>query len=447
MLRTVFALSTPPARSALAVIRVSGPLTTSCFPLISGPPLSPSRAHFRSIVDPKTMQMIDQAVVIYYPKPKSFTCEDTLEFQVHGSLAIIRKLLNLLGKIPNFHPAEPGEFTKQALENGRFDTLQVEALSDLIRAETEWQLNQAVAQLTGETGKVYTRWREELLKALAMCEAWIDFEEPDEDSHLADKIRLILEATLQEVTHHLSAAYLSKPLSVSLLGPPNSGKSSLLNALVREEIAIVAATPGTTRDINRATLDISGLPVTFYDTAGLRETLDPVELEGQRRALQTQHSAAIKLCILDVTECEVWGEGYKWPPGLNIDKPDLVLINKIDLKPGFKAKYVDYKGEKIECLHVSCLSREGLTDLLSFISSHISHSRPPEGTVLITRERHKIHIENLKLRLEAALEEEKSLDMRSEELREAVKCIGRVAGRVDAEEVLDKVFQEFCIGK
>lgn len=447
MLRTVFALSTAPARSALAVIRISGPQASSALCLAPGPAISPFKATFRPLIDPTSHLVLDHAVVLYFPKPRSFTLEDTVELQVHGSLAVIRKLLTLLGKMQGFYPAEPGEFTKQALLNGRFDALQVEALSDLIRAETDWQLNQAVAHLEGAAGKVYTRWRELLLRTLAMCEAWIDFEEPGEDEHLESKISTAIETVLREVEQHLAAAYLSRPLAVALLGPPNSGKSSLLNALAREEIAIVAPTPGTTRDINRATLDLSGLPVTFYDTAGLRKTQDPVELEGQRRALQTQQAALIRLCVLDKTECRVDGDAYRWPEGLVMERPDLVLVNKVDLQPGNRAKYVDFRGEKVDCMHISCKTKEGLTSLLAFISTRISQDRPPEGTVLISRERHKVHIEALQGRLQSALNDSKSFDMKSEELREAVKCIGRVAGRVDAEEVLDKVFQEFCIGK
>ena len=447
MLRTVFALSTAPARSALAVIRISGPQAFSALSLAPGPPISPLKATFRPLLDPTSQQVLDHAVVLCFPKPRSFTREDTVELQIHGSLAIIRKVLSLLGKIQGLHPAEPGEFTKQALINGRFDTLQVEALSDLIRAETDWQLNQAVSHLEGAAGKVYSRWREELLHSLAMCEAWIDFEEPGEDVHLEAKIDAGIQAILREVEHHLAAAYLSRPLAVALLGPPNSGKSSLLNALAKEEIAIVAPTPGTTRDINRATLDISGLPVTFYDTAGLRKTQDPVELEGQRRALQTQKAALIRLCVLDRTECRVEGEAYIWPETLIMEQPDLVLINKVDLLPGNRGKYVSFKGGKVDCMHISCKTMEGLTPLLAYISARISQDRPPEGTVLITRERHKVHIESLKEHLQSALDESKSFDMKSEELREAVKCIGRVAGRVDTEEVLDRLFHEFCIGK
>ena len=336
------------------------------------------------------------------------------------------------------------------MDNGRFDQLQVEALSDLIRAETDWQLGQAMSHLEGNATRTYNEWRERLITALAYCEALIDFEEPSEDPQLEAKVNTILETVVRDMESHLAAAYLSKPLAVALLGPPNSGKSSLLNTMAREDIAIVSPTPGTTRDINRATLDISGLPVTLYDTAGLRKTQDPLELEGQRRALQTQQSALLRLCILDATELQpsvTHSDWYQWPKDLTVERPDLVVVNKRDLRKGGEKAWIEFGQGRVECLHTSCKTGEGITEVVGWLAIKLKQERPPDGTVLITRERHKQHISQCVSHLHLSLSPSKQLDLKSEDIREAVACIGRVTGRVDVEEVLDKVFSEFCIGK
>jgi tRNA modification GTPase len=447
MAETIFAPATAPGRSAVAIIRVSGPASGDiCRRLTKKPPPPPRRAALRYLCDPASGEAIDQGLVLWFPGPASETGEDVLELQVHGGRAVLAELLLALASLPGLRPAEPGEFSRRAFLHGRLDLTAAEGLADLVAAETRVQARQALRQLEGELGRLYERWRSELLGALARLEAEIDFA-PDQDvpEDALAAIRPVLARVSAEMAAHLDDARrgerLRAGLTIAVIGPPNAGKSSLINRLAQRDVAIVTPEPGTTRDVIEVHLDLAGYPVTLLDTAGLREPVGGAEAEGVRRARQRAAEADLRLVLLD---------GALWPAvdaatqGL-LDEGAIVAVNKADLgrfdgEPSVAGR---------PAVRLSCRTGEGLDRLLELLR-RAAHEQMAGGEApALTRARHRAALRGAldALTRSAALPAAAELALLAEDLRLAVRAIGRITGRVGVEDLLDRIFSEFCIGK
>ncbi|MGH6982238.1 MAG: tRNA uridine-5-carboxymethylaminomethyl(34) synthesis GTPase MnmE, partial [Stellaceae bacterium] len=391
-----------------------------------------TRVRFR---DPDSGDIVDDGVAIYFPAPHSYTGEDVAEFHVHGSRAVIAALLEILGRREGFRLAEPGEFTRRAFENGKLDLTEAEAVADLVDAETAAQRRQALRQLDGVLGALYEDWRARLMRALARIEAEIDFPEEDLPPDLWAGIRGDVAALAAEISAHLAdgrrGERLRDGVSVAILGPPNAGKSSLLNALARRDIAITSATAGTTRDVIEARLDLGGYPVLLADTAGLRPSGDEIEQEGVRRALARAEAADLRVVMLDATQPRATID-----PRLAGDGA-IVVLNKIDLAPGATMD---------GALRLSVATGEGMEALLKRLTEEVARRAGDQSAPLITRARHR---ESLTLSAQSLIRFATATlpELAAEDLRQAARSLGRITGRVDVEDMLDIVFRDFCIGK
>ena len=441
---TIFALATAPGRAGIAVLRLSGPQAGEAVQAIARfmpPPRVARRAQFR---DPFGGETIDDGLVLFFPAPRSFTGEDVAELHVHGSRAVVAALIEALTRLPGLRLAEPGEFTRRAFENGKLDLTAAEGLADLVAAETSAQRRQALRQLEGELGRLYEGWRERLLRALAHVEAEIDFPEEGLPGEIWDRVRADAKVLRQEIAAHLAdgrrGERLREGLSVAIIGPPNAGKSSLMNALARRDVAITAATAGTTRDVIEVGLDLGGYPVVLADTAGLREAADAVEEEGVRRARARAAAADLRLVVVDATR----PEEARALRGL-IDADALIVANKIDLAPGDSAAWADELGAG-PVLRLSVATGEGMPGLLARLEAEMKSRFAAAGAPIITRARHRAALEEAAAALDrfaiATLPE-----LAAEDLRAATRALGRITGRVDVEDMLDIIFREFCIGK
>ncbi|WP_210496316.1 tRNA uridine-5-carboxymethylaminomethyl(34) synthesis GTPase MnmE [Microvirga antarctica] len=432
---TIFAPASGFGRAAVCVVRISGPQSRFILETIAGPLPAPRQLALRTLRDPVSGESLDQALVAFMPGPGSFTAEDQAELQIHGGLATQGAVLRAVGALPGCRAAEPGEFTRRAFLNGRMDLTQVEGLADLIDAETEAQRRQALRHLEGRLGNVAEGWREEVLQVLAMIEAGLDFSDegdvPDAlDGVIAARLAT-LEASLREVLASPSGERLRDGLMVVLAGVPNAGKSTLLNALARRDVAIVSPIAGTTRDVIEVRCDLGGFPVTIVDTAGLRETGDAVEQEGVRRAEARVQQADLVLWL--VPPDAVPGSVPKGRKVLRIGtKSDL---NRI--RDGF------------DCL-VSAETGEGMEALVARLRAEAEAALGGGSDALLTRERHRTALTECHASLLTAmrmLEGAFPGELVAEEVRMASRALGRITGRVGVEDVLDRLFAGFCIGK
>jgi tRNA modification GTPase len=439
MTDTIYALSSAPGRAGVAVVRVSGPLALDIVVVLTGAvPPAPRKAVVRKLLD-EGRAPIDQALVLWMPGPASFTGEDVAEFHVHGGRAIVEALLAQIRRTRDTRPAEPGEFTRRAVENGKLDLTQAEAVMDLVDADTQAQRRQALRQYGGSLGRLYDGWRGRLVKALAWAEAEIDFSDEDLPGELAHRSQMEVIEIVGEIEEHLDDSrrgeLIREGVRLAVIGPPNAGKSSLINALARRDVAIVHETAGTTRDVIEVRLDIGGVPVIVADTAGLREAGDPVEREGVRRALARAEEADATLLLVDGSA----DDPFAGLPADARDKAALVIWNKADLLRETPA------GERL--LQVSLKTWEGWDALLVAISQLVAAKADQASEVpVITRARHRRALEDAVAALRRSLVAP-DVELFAEDLRLAVRAIGRVTGRVDVEELLDVVFRDFCIGK
>jgi tRNA modification GTPase len=438
--QTIFALSTGRLPSAIAVVRVSGPQASAALASLAGKMPAP-RIATRALLRDTGQQPIDDAVVLWFPGPASATGEDVAEFHVHGGRAVLAALFVALSSLKDVRAAEPGEFTRRAFENGKLDLTEAEALDDLIHADTDRQRRQALRQLKGLLGDKARDWRARIIEASALIEAGIDFsDEGDVPAELIAPAMEKIKALLGEIEEVLAAQGKSERLRdglvVAIAGPPNVGKSTLINALARREVAIVSPYAGTTRDVIEVQLDLDGFPVTVIDTAGVRETDDPVEQEGVRRARVRAAEADLVLWMIDA-------EHDRDPREDAV--PVWTVRNKIDLAPSAAALRRQSGGTDFE---ISAGRGDGLPELIrgliGFAQDYFGSS---EGG-LIGRERQR------KLLQQAALMLRRSMDVigegeefAAEELRAAAGSLGRLIGRVDVEDILDAIFKDFCIGK
>jgi tRNA modification GTPase len=432
--RTIFAPATARGRAGVAVVRVSGAMAARSLEALAGSVPAPRTARFAALDDPATGEAIDRGLVLWFPGPASFTGEDVAEFHVHGGPAVVAALLAALGRLGDCRLAEPGEFTRRAFLNGKLDLTQAEGLGDLIAAETAAQRRQALGQMAGGFARLADDWAGRLTRTLAHVEAAIDFPDEDLPDDLLGPARAVAEALEREICGRLAdgrrGEILRDGLSVALIGPPNSGKSSLMNALSGRDAAIVSAQAGTTRDVIEIHLDLGGYPVILADTAGIREGADPIEAEGIRRARARAAAADLRLLVLDAGAPEALA-GFA---DLR-DEATLLVWNKTDLAaaPG-------------DGLSVSAATGQGLAALVEALAARAEGVLAGGDAPVVTRERHRVALEDCVDCLARAVAGQDPA-LIAEDLRLAARALGRITGRVDVEDLLDVIFRDFCIGK
>ena len=444
---TIFALASAAGRAGVAVFRVSGPGAARAFVDLTRRALPPPRLAVRVRLRCRaTGEVLDDGLGLWFPAPKSFTGEDVAEFHLHGGRAVEAAVTDALRGLEGLRLAEPGEFTRRAFENGKFELTAAEGLADLVNAETEAQRRQARRQLEGELGAIYEGWRRRLIEALAHYEAVIDFTDEELPADLSQKVKHKMLGLKEEISLHLDdnrrGERLRDGIYIAIIGAPNVGKSSLLNALARRDAAIVAETAGTTRDVIEVHLDLGGFPVIVADTAGLREAADGVESEGIRRAEARAADADITLALFDIT---LWPELDAKTLAL-VNDDTVPILNKADLlAPGQGPDTKERVGGRPVVI-ASAETGAGMAELLERLESMVSQRIDLAGSPALTRARHRDALEQSVDALgrfagasEAALA--------AEDLRLAVRALGRITGRVEVEDILDVIFRDFCIGK
>ena len=436
----IFALSSAPGRAAIAVVRVSGRDLAARLAGFGIGNVVPRYAKLCRLRDPGTADLIDEALVLYFSAPNSETGEDVVELQVHGGRAVIARLLEALGSLPGFRPAEPGEFARRAFANGKLDLTTAEGIADLVDADTEFQRRQALRQATGGLAQLYRQWREQILEAMALTEAAIDFS--DEGDVAGEALSLAQERAdglRNQIIAHLDGAnrgeIVREGYRVVLAGPPNAGKSTLMNALARRDVAIVTDIPGTTRDVLEVRLDLGGMAVVVSDTAGMRETVDAIEQEGIRRARDAMARADLVLWLVPPDRASAVDPGEQ-PAGACVVR----IATKADVGP--PPDDVPFA--------VSARTGEGLEELTDLIArrAQAAAAGPAPDDPVPTNARHRHHLERAVQSLERARRhDEATAELAAEDLRLAAGELGRLTGAVDAEEVLGAIFGRFCIGK
>lgn len=395
----------------------------------------PPRAAVRTRLRGHDGAPLDDALVLWFPAPSSVTGEDVAEFHVHGGRAVVAGVLTALAMWGEARPAEPGEFTRRAFENGKLDLTQAEAIADLVDADTAAQRRQALRQLGGELGRLYEAWRGELIGALAYLEAHLDF--PDEDlpdtlpQEVDRAIQPLMAAMESHLADHARGERIREGFHVAVVGPPNVGKSSLINALARRDVAIVSPWPGTTRDVIHVPLDLGGYAVVLSDTAGLRETENEIEQEGIHRARREARLADLVLRVRDPTSIAEGPASLGWT-----DVPRLDVLNKSDLGGSV------FPGE----IAVSARTGAGLPALVAALAEAATGGSSAEGAPTLTRARHRAAVSDALMALQRA-SRATAADLQAEDLRMAARALGRITGRVGVEDVLDVVFTSFCLGK
>ena len=443
MAQTIYALASGKGRSGVAVIRVSGPDTATVLSALLGGRLpSPRQASRAWLRDPAGGDLIDDGLVIWFPAPGSYTGEDVAELHIHGGRAIQQRLFQLLENQPGLRMAEPGEFTRRAFENGKMDLTEAEGIIDLIDAETEAQRQQALRQARGELGTLYQGWSDRLARILAYYEAEIDFADEDLPEDIGQKTRPGIEEMIAVIDGHLNdnrrGERLRDGVHIALIGAPNAGKSSLLNLLAQREAAIVSDIAGTTRDVLEVHLDLGGFPVTVSDTAGLRETVDVIEQEGVRRALAAADRADICVLVVDASD---QSEGQRGNIVRYMEIADLVVFNKTDRTYGMSDRSLPENHVKI-----SVKDGSGVSEMLANIGSLVEARFGLTEAPVITRERHRNALLEARDHLQRSMMAPE-VSLAAEDLRLALRAVGRITGRVGVEELLDIIFRDFCIGK
>lgn len=426
------------------MLRLSGPAAGAALVALAGRGLpAPRRAVLAVLADPETGEKLDRGLVLWFPGPTSYTGEDVAELHVHGSPAVVSGLMAALGRLAGLRPAEPGEFTRRAFDHGKLDLTAVEGLADLIAAETAAQRRQALRQMDGALARLYEGWRGDLIHLMARVEADIDFPDEDLPAGLVGLVRGRLPGLIGAMAAHLAddrrGELLRDGYRIAIIGAPNVGKSSLLNALAKREAAIVAATAGTTRDVIEVHLDLAGYPAILADTAGLRATSDAIEGEGVRRARARAAAADLKIALFDASAAPI---ADPETAGL-VDDETLVAVNKTDLA----LPPATLLGRP--ALALSVTTGQGLDRLVREIEARIARRLDSGGAAAapaLSRERHRRGLRDCVLALERAQSAELP-ELLAEDLRLAARALGRITGLVDVEDILDAMFRDFCIGK
>jgi len=442
---TIYALSTGPGISGVAIIRISGPQSSKVIKKLTDNELPlPRVATLRKINNVNTSELIDEAIILWFPGPESYTGEDMAEIHVHGGKAVIRAVQDEISKVENCRLAEPGEFTKLAFQNGKINLLKAESIADLISAETEIQRLQAVKIMKGKSSEKFNKLREKLLKILSFIEAKIDFPEEDLPEENLNQIKRDSSDVLEKINKILNdqkvGEIIREGFKIAIVGPTNAGKSSLLNNLSNREVAIVSETAGTTRDVIEVHLNLDGYPVIISDTAGIRDSKDEIEKKGIKLSLKKAENADLKLVVVDAKSVDFSGF-------LNdlLKKDAILVINKSDLLN----EKLDPEVSKFNHVLISLKNNLNIDKLIFKIKNNLEKKFISEEDILITRERHRQHllqcVEHLKNFLDK--NDKKDFDKGAEDLRLATRQLGMIVGKVDVEEILGNIFNDFCIGK
>lgn len=441
---TIYALASAPGRAGVAVLRVSGSHTASVIEALTGVLPVPRHAQLCRFTAPGSDELIDEGLVLWFPAPRSYTGENMAELQLHGSRAVLAAISSALSSL-GCRLAEPGEFTRRAVVNGKLDLTAAEGVADLVDAETQAQRRQALRQLSGGLADTVSGWRERLTKLEAHLVAAIDFADDDLPPDLLSSIRAGLEALRDDLKAALegghSAQRLRAGVYAAILGAPNAGKSSLLNRLAQRDVAIVTPIAGTTRDVLEVDLELGGYPLTLADTAGLRESDDVVEQEGIRRARERAALADFKILLIDAAAPDT-GVLQHYAPG------DLVVVNKTDLQaspPPFTGE--DLGGGTSQALLLSLRTNTGLSELIEALTRRTAELAGLTPAPALTRARHREVVEGTLAALERALRPGLNIDQLAEDVRLASRTLGRLTGQTGIEDLLDVVFRDFCLGK
>ncbi len=442
---TIFALSSGPGVSGVAVIRVSGPETKKILQQMIGNEIpKPRVATLKKINKINTNQLIDEGMVLWFPGPESYTGEDMAEFHVHGSRAVIDAIHKSISKMENCRIAEPGEFTKIAFQNGKINLLKAESIADLISSETEIQRQQAIKIMSGKSSKKFNEWREKLLKILSNVEAKIDFPEENLPDNILKDIKKTSKYIKEEIKKLLNDQRVGERIregfKIAIVGPTNAGKSSLLNYLSKRDVAIVSEIAGTTRDVIETHLNIDGLPVVISDTAGIRESKDEIEKKGIKLALKSAEKADLNIVIIEPKSVDFTGF-------LNelVNEKAIFVLNKSDLG----VKNINTNLKKLNPILISLKNEKNIEELISAIKIKLKNKFITSDDILITRERHRQHLEQCVQNLEnfENKNDTEDFDKGAEDLRLATRNLGIIVGKVDVEEILGSIFNDFCIGK
>ena len=442
---TIYALSSGPGISGIAVIRVSGKNTSEVIKHVTGEDLpTPRMATLRKFNKNGGKELIDEGVIIWFPGPNSYTGEDLAEFHVHGSRAVINAMHLAISKIKKCRLADPGEFTKRAFQNGRINLLKAESIADLISSETEIQRKQALKIMSGKSSDKYNSWRNKLLKILSHVEAKIDFPDEDLPKNIIKEVQETSNSVLKEIKKALNDQKVGERIregfKIAIVGPPNSGKSSLLNYLSKRDVAIVSEIAGTTRDVIETHLNLDGYPVIVSDTAGIRSSKNEIEKKGIKIALKRAEDADLRLIIISSKNVDITGVFKDL-----LTKNAILVVNKSDLIK----KKLNSKFKKYEHILISIKKDSNLNKLITKIKSKLKNKFTTTEDILITRERHRQNLMNCVHHLEK-FENKKStqnFDKAAEDLRLATRHLGMIVGKVDVEELLGSIFNDFCIGK
>lgn len=432
---TIFATATASGKAGVAIVRVSGANALESVRLMTSVENPRPRQAVFTEIRALDGTPIDNALVLYFPCPHSFTGEDVVEFQTHGGRAISSAILENLSKIKGFRPARRGEFTRRAVENGKMDLTAAEGLADLVDAETEQQRKQALRQMGGALAKKYEDWHDRLKRLLAWMEAYIDFPEEEIPESVSDDVRGKITGLIDEIQAHLNDGRRGEKLrdgfQIAIIGAPNAGKSSLMNRLAQRDVAIVSSTAGTTRDVIEVRLDINGYPVVVADTAGLRDTNEEIEAEGVRRAKARAAESDLVLWLTDATGAENPAEAQGIDAGKIIS-----VMNKAD------------KTDVREDGHIwiSAKTGQGVDALIEKIANFVDERMGLREEPSLTRLRHRQALQECVADLRSALNAPEQ-ELTAEDLRMAMRSLGKITGRVQVEELLDLIFKDFCIGK
>ena len=442
---TIYALSSGLGTSGIAVIRVSGPETRNVVKkMIAGSFPRERIATLKKINKINTNELIDEGIIIWFPGPDSYTGEDMAEFHVHGSRAVIDAMHKEISKVENCRIAEPGEFTKIAFQNGKVNLLKAESIADLISSETEIQRLQAIKIMSGKSYKKFNQWRQELLKTLSNVEAKIDFPEENLPDNILKDIKSSSKKIKEEIQKLLDDQKVGERIregfKIAIVGPTNVGKSSLLNYLSKRDVAIVSEIAGTTRDVIETHLNIDGLPVIISDTAGIRDSKDEIEKKGIKLALKSAEKADLNIVIIEPKSVDFTGF-------LNdlVSEKAIFVLNKSDLG----IENINEKLKKLNPIPISLKKEKNIEKLISTIKQKLKNKFITSEDILITRERHRQHLEQCVNNLEnfESKNGAEDFDKAAEDLRLATRHLGIIVGKVDVEEILGSIFNDFCIGK
>jgi len=442
---TIYALSTGPGISGVAIIRISGSETSNVLRLLTGKALPPARvATLRKINKINTSELIDEGIILWFPGPQSYTGEDMAELHIHGSKAVIEALHVSISEIENCRLAEPGEFTKLAFQNGKINLLKAESIADLISAETEIQRQQAIKIMNGKSAEKFNNLREKLLKILSHIEAKIDFPEDDLPEDILKNIKKNSNEVYLSIKKILEDQRVGEKIregfKIAIIGPTNAGKSSLLNLLSHRDVAIVSELAGTTRDVIEAYLNIDGYPVVVSDTAGIRVSKNEIEKKGIKLALDKAEDADLKLIVIDAKSVDLKGVLKEL-----MDENAILVINKSDLL----SKELSSEIKNLNHVLISVKDNLNIDGLILKIKNQLKDKFITSDDIFITRERHRQHLEQSLSYLKNFAEKNQAedFDKAAEDLRLATRHLGMIVGKVDVEEILGTIFNDFCIGK